>query len=66
VCECVCSHCTHLVAGVKGSPAGGVVVRPPRLEAKKLLGILDMFEALRYRRERSKKTITEHDRSVSS
>jgi len=55
-----------MVAGVKRSPAGGVVVRSPRLEAKKLRGILDMFEALRYRRERSKKTITEHDRSVSS
>jgi len=28
--------------------------------------LLDRFEALRYRRQRSKKTITEHDRSVSS
>jgi hypothetical protein len=34
--------------------------------AKKFRGILDIFEALRYRRERSKETITEHDRSVSS
>jgi hypothetical protein len=38
----------------------------PRLGAKNFLAILDIFEALRYRRERSKKTITEHDRSVSS